>query len=156
MLPISANADYFGTIIYYKCDMANDQIIIEYRGGLNETFEKMMENKGPNAWDPWDLVTVDENQQFISKVEKIEKTCDLSDGTYNITIGPEPGNANIQGQLGARMSAWVKISRNGKEIINKTMEELWHLEIPIISKIVVKAKSLQPIITEIEQEHFYR
>ncbi len=155
MAPINASADYSGTIISYDCDIANDQIVIEYRGGVNEAFDELKANKGPNAWYPWDLVTVDKDQRAIVKVKKIFKTCKLSDGKYEITIGPEPGNWNIQGQLGACMSAWVKVSKNGKEIIRKIMEDVWH-DVPIISKIIVKAKQAQPIIIEVKSEDFYK
>ena len=154
--PINASADYSGTIISYDCDIANDQIVIEYRGGVNEAFDELKANKGPNAWYPWDLVTVDKDQRAIVKVKKIFKTCNLSDGKYEITIGPEPGNWNIQGQLGAEMSAWVKISKNGKQIIQKTMEDLWHYDAPVISKIIVKAKQARPIIIEVKREDFYK
>ena len=70
--------------------------------GVNEAFDQLKAHKGPNAWYPWDLVTVDKNQGTIVKVKKIFKTCNLSDGKYGISIGPEPGNWNIQGQLGGR------------------------------------------------------
>lgn len=154
--PTNAFADYLGTIISYNCDKAKDQVIIEYKGGVNEAFDKLMDNKGPNAWYPWDLVTVDKKQKHIVKAKKIFKTCKLSDGEYKITIGPEPGNWNVQGQLGARMSAWARISKNGKEVINRTMEDVWHPEVPIVSRITLKAKEPRPVIIEVKEDDFYK
>jgi len=154
--PENAIADYSGTIISYICDIANDQIVIEYRGGVNEAFDDLEAHKGPNAWYPWKLVTVDKKQQSIIKIRKIFKTCKLSDGKYKVTIRPEPGNWNIQGQLGAAMSAGVEISKNGKQIIQRTMEDLLHPDAPVVSKIVVKAKYAQPTIIEVKWKDFYK
>lgn len=155
IVPVTARADHLGTVVRYNCDRSNDQIVIEYIGGVNEAFDELMKNKGANAWYPWDLVTVDRSQQRIVKTKTILRSCILSDGEYKIAIGPEPGNWNIQGQLGARMSAWVEISKNGKQILRKILEDVWHDQ-PIVSKIVLKAKEKRPAIIEVNEGDFYK
>ena len=154
----NASAEDIRRIVSYNCDTANDQIIIEYLCCGNEKFDELMDKKVSNAWYLWDLVTVDKSQKNIIKVKQIVKTCVLSDGKYKITIGPEPGNWNIQGEEGAAMSAWVKISKNGKEVIRKIMEHIWdrNMDKLIISKIIIKAKKPQPIIIEVKLDDFYK
>jgi hypothetical protein len=154
----NASAEDNRRIITYNCDTANDQIIIEYLCCGDETFEALTNKKVSNAWYPWDLVTADKSGNHIIKTKKIIKTCVLSDGKYKITIGPEPGNWNLQGEHGGDLSAWVEISKNGKKVIHKIMEDNWDWgsNKRIVSKIIFKAKKPQPNIIEVTLDEFYK
>src|SRR4026209_1738730 len=103
LVPLPANADSFYTLVRYECVPAKDQIIISHLGAYNEAGEAMVENKGENEWDPWKLVKIrdDGNRTEIVGVEEVKRTCTLSDGAYEISIRPSPGNYNVQGRCGA-------------------------------------------------------
>jgi hypothetical protein len=153
----NASAEDDRRIVSYNCDTANDQIIVEYLCCGNEKFNELKDKKLSNVWYPWDLVTT--NKSLIIKVKEIIRTCVLSDGKYKVTIGPEPGNWNILGEEGASMAAWVKISKNGKEVIHEIMEHIWDRDMnkkSITSKIIITAKKPQPIVIKVTLDDFYK
>lgn len=94
----SARADFLYKLVGYECDAEANAVILTYRGALNEAGEKMMHDKGPQQWDPWSLIVTTEDGNWVESQNIVRGQCRLQDGVYDITIGPEPGNANLQGR----------------------------------------------------------
>jgi hypothetical protein len=121
---ITAHADSFYNLIRYKCDLQHDHVIISYVGAYNEAGEDLIENKGEDAWEPWTLVDIDSSGERITKLRVIKKQCRLSDGVYNVSIGPTPYTTNINGRCGALMGmpGWVEIKKDDKVIIHRQLD----------------------------------
>ncbi len=120
----TAHADTFYNLIRYKCDLQHNRVTISYVGAYNEAGEDLIENKGKDAWEPWTLLDVDKSGERITKQRVIKKQCQLSDGVYNVAIGPSPYTSNINGRCGALMGipGWVEIAKNGKVITRRELE----------------------------------
>ncbi len=116
--PIIVHADAWYELIRYSCDKKGDSVRVEYVGAYNEQGEVMKKNKGPNEWNPWELVTGDNGSdgRYIKGEKLIRKVCALSDGKYLVEFGPSPCNSDTQGMGGAMMMARAKITRQGKTI----------------------------------------
>ena len=157
LLVSMARADGFGKRVGYDCDTQNDAVIIYYAGASSEVGKKMMK-KSLKQWDPWSLVVKDEkNRDFIGSHKTVHEQCTLSDGVYSITIGPLPGNANLQGKCGGFMSAWVEVKRGDNEILPRHEFEFGdcHVTKPVTTKITIKAGGGAPVIDQVSWDEFY-
>jgi len=153
---IPASADEFYELVGYKCDRANDQIVVTYRGAFNERGREMADHKGPNEWDPWSLVGPGKVENRLGELTTIKKSCKLSDGQYVVEIGPAPGNMNYEGECGAFMSAWTAILKDSKVIGRYQFEQDCTDLNPVITKIVVRARSSEPELTRVQAADFYK
>lgn len=155
----SARADFFYKLVGYECDEKADAVILTYSGGLNEAGKDMMKNKGPRQWDPWKLIVKDKkNRNYIGSHKTVHGQCRLSDGVYEITIGPLPGNANLQGMCGGFMSAWAEVKRNSKMALPRHAFEFGdcHFAQPVTTKIVIEAGGKEPVIKKVPWDDFYK
>jgi hypothetical protein len=106
-----AKADWFHTLVGYKCNPKTDRLIIYFVGAYNEKGEEMVAKKSSNEWAPWSLISM-RDDDHIGELKTVERVCDLPHAKYRLYIGPSPGNANVQGRCGAHMSAWIQVFRN--------------------------------------------
>jgi hypothetical protein len=138
----------------YSCDTANDQLIVYYKGAYNEAGEEMLKQKGENEWDPWSLIETDEDGEIIRSIKTIERTCALAHGSYQIRLGPSPGNSKVTGMCGAHMGAWVEVLRSSEVIVPKQgLGPDCDLKAPVTTKITISPK---PVITTVPADDFYR
>jgi hypothetical protein len=153
-----ANADSFYKLVGYECRKKANSITISYLGAYNEAGEEMMKNKGPQQWDPGELIESMKDEDHIGSLKTIKRKCKLKDGTYTITIGPVPGNSNIQGQCGAWMTAWAEVKHGSKVILPRYNFEAWcdDTETPVTTAITIKAGKNKPIIKTIPWNEFYK
>ncbi len=157
LLVSTARADDFYKRVGYDCDIQNDAVILTYAGASKEAGKKMMK-KSPKQWDPWSLVVKDKkNKDFIGSHKTVYGQCTLSDGVYRITIGPLPGNANLQGKCGGFMSAWAEVKRGDDEILPRHEFEFGdcHVTKPVTTKITIKAGGGAPGIDQVSWDAFY-
>lgn len=155
----SARADFFYKLVGYQCDEKADVLVLTYRGGLNEAGKTMMKNKGPREWDPWKLIIKGKkNRNLIASHKTVRGQCKLSDGLYDIAIGPLPGNANLQGMCGGFMSARAEVKRDSKIILPRHDFEFGdcHVTQPVTTKITIQAGSKEPVIEKIPWDDFYK
>lgn len=152
-----AQADWFHKLVGYQCDQDSGQVVVRYVGAYNEAGEDMINRKGQQEWDPWSLITM-KDDDHIGDLKTVEGTCQLQDGLYRITIGPEPGNFNIQGRCGAHISAWVEIQRGAEVVLPRYIFEgdCHDMDSPITTEIIVKVRSERPLITEVPWDDFYQ
>jgi hypothetical protein len=112
-----AHADWFHTLVGLDCDNASDRLTIYFKGAYNEKGEAMIAQKGANEWLPGDFIVSMRDDDHIGEMTTATRVCKLSHGSLEIHIGPSPGNMNIQGECGAKISAWVEIKRDSKVVV---------------------------------------
>lgn len=154
---VSAHADFFYRLVGYDCEAG--AVIVTYMGGLNEAGKEMMKNKGPRQWDPWKLIVLDrKNRNHIGSHKIVHGQCKLSDGLYDIAIGPLPGNANLQGMCGAFMSAWTEVKRGAEMVLPRHAFESGdcHVAQPVTTKITIRAGGKKPDIEKVPWDDFYK
>jgi len=160
VLPTAAVADEFDKVIRYTCDPKADMVTIDYSGSfaVDKNRAKPDQKRSiKDAWDPWSLVILDESRDFVKGIQKIERRCSLSDGRYDVTIAPMPGNSNLNGNCGAWVSATVRVARSGKDVLNAQFEKSCNdFDSPVITRIRVRAGAAPPEKTEISPKEFYR
>ena len=155
----TAYADFFYKLVGYECDEKTNAVILTYTGALNEAGKEMMKNKGPRQWDPWKLIVRDKkNRNFIGSQKTVGGQCKLSDGIYDITIGPLPGNANLQGKCGGFMSAWAEVKRGMDVVLPRHAFEFGdcHVAEPVSTKIIIEAGGKAPVINKVPWDEFYK
>lgn len=154
----AAYADWFYKLVGYSCDTKANTITITYQGAYNEAGEAMIKTKGPQQWDPGELIESMKDVDHIGSLKTIKRKCKLRDGVYTITIGPVPGNTNIQGECGSWTTAWAEVRRGSKVILPHRNFEAWcdDSQTPVITKIIIKAGNDKPIIKTIPWNDFYK
>jgi len=154
----SARADFFYKLVGYQCDKKAKAVILTYTGALNEAGRKLMKNKGPTQWDPWKLIVKSKDGNLIQSYKDIRKQCELEDGTYDVTIGPLPGNANLQGMCGAFITAWAEVRRGAELVLPRHSFEYGdcHSPQPVTTKIVIRAGNKELVVQKIPWEEFYK
>lgn len=142
----TATADEIVNYVKVECDAESDLIKIEYDQ------EERIIPKPPNLINPDDLVEYTEDEKF-SGMKTAIKSCKLSDGLYNVTIGPRPDNTNPQGQCGAYISAWAEISHNSSKWGPYEFEDLeCNSNNLVIEKIIVHGANEGVFITTTTKE----
>ncbi len=157
LLALPASADSFYVLIGFQCDSRNDTLTITYDGAYNEAGKAMLENKRATQWNPWDLVSM-RDDDHIGEVKTVRRTCRLSDGVYEIRLWADPGNTNVQGQCGAHMSAGAEVKR-GKHVLSRvpSFEPDCHdVETPIITRVKIRAGARKGIEARVPNKEFYK
>lgn len=155
----SAHADFFYKLVGYECDEKANAVVFTYVGAHNEAGENMIKNKGPLQWDPWSLVVTDrENEDLVGSLKTVNGQCTLSDGIYQITIGPLPGNGNLQGKCGGFISAWAEVRRGSETVLPRHAFEYGdcHVAQPVTAEIIVEAGGKEPVVRKVPWDDFYR
>lgn len=155
----SAHADFFYKLVGYECDYKANTVILTYSGALNEAGRQMVKNKGSHQWDPWKLIVKDrKNKNHIGTMKTVNGQCRLNDGTYEITIGPLPGNGNLQGKCGGFMTAWAEVRRGTETVLPRHDFEFGdcHVAQPVTTKILIQAGGKEPVITKVSWDEFYK
>lgn len=134
-----AGAEWFHRLVGYQCDVENNQVVLTYRGAYNQAGEEMVRNKGPREWDPWSLSKRNEEGFFATR-KTVRGHCDLADGRYDIEIGPAWLDQNISGVCGANMSAWARVRKGSKVILDRHPFEVYcHPGDLVTTRIVIKS-----------------
>ncbi len=151
-------ADTFYKLVGYECNKKTNTITLTYQGAYNEAGEEMMARKGPQQWDPWDLIVSMKDMDHIGSLKTIKRKCKLRDGVYTITIGPAPGNQNIQGQCGSWITAWAEVRHGSKVVLPRHYFEAWcdDTKTPVTTAIIIKAGKSKPIIKTVPWNDFYK
>jgi hypothetical protein len=125
----AAHADWLHKLVGYACKPENDWLAVTYRRVYNQAGEEMLINKGPDAWNPWDLLEVGEEtspdgarQKVIVGTKSIERTCKLAHGDYTVVIRAQAGNRNPQGRCGAVVAAVATIRKGDVTLFDRALE----------------------------------
>ena len=128
-------ADELYKLVKYKCNIEEDNISIDYVAAFNNEGRKLVDNKGDNDWDPWDLVEIQDSRVVAYK--EIHRTCNLSDYSYNIVISGSTYNSNLLGMCAANVTASINISTNKSSIYKGIFEGRCLTDQPVITNIVI-------------------
>lgn len=144
----SVHAEYYYRYVSYSCDTKRDRLTINYatipyEGDYNP-------EKRTNQWEMHSLIETKEDHRahsIISKINNVTRYCKLSAGTYKITIAPAPGNYDLEGKCGAHMSAWVKVSLEGKILLPDYDFDDYCInpESQITTQIILKPGTVSPV-----------
>lgn len=110
-----AHADAFFKLVGYQCDAKEDRLTLTYDAAANGAGQRMLESKADRQWDPWLLIDM-ADESLIRSMRTVQGSCALSDGVYDIELGPVPGNMNTVGRCGAWISAWAEV-RQGTHVV---------------------------------------
>lgn len=154
----AARADFLYKLVGYQCDAKAGAVVLSYRGALNDAGRKMVQEKGPQQWDPWSLVVTSEDGNWVDSQRTVHGQCQLEDGVYDITIGPEPGNANLQGMCGGFITAWAEVKRGDEIVWPRQTFESGDCQVaePVTTKVVIEAGGKQPVVTKVPFDDFAR
>lgn len=157
LLPSSARADGFRTLVRYECDKAGNVLAITYAGAYNEDGDRMVAQEGDDAWDPWSLLDIQDDEQGtrVSRIKSVSRTCDLGKASYRVTLSGKPGNMDILKRCGLAVSANVLIEQDGTTVFDSALEGDCHDGQPIITRIEV-APGAAPRVVRTPRDEFYR
>ena len=159
MLSVTFVQAGFYKLVGCECDVKADKVIITYIGAADEAGKKLMKDKSPHQWDPWSLVVTAKDRNHIASLKTVHSTCQLTDGIYEITFGPLPGNVNLQGMCGGFMSAWTEVRRGSEMVLPRHAFEsgdCFNTGVPITVKITIEAGGKKPVIETIPWDDFYK
>jgi hypothetical protein len=138
-------------LVGYECAPSQHRLTIAYRleaGADAGDFSKFSE------WNPWTLVSVGADR--IDAVRTIRRTCRIGRHAYALSIGPSPGNWNLQGSCGAEIGAWTSVRRDGVVVLPRLEFEGGdcHSEEPVITRVEF-GDGGKPSITKVPFAEFY-
>jgi hypothetical protein len=148
----TARADWFHTLVGYKCNQVTQRLVVYYVGAYNEEGESMVQHKTLYEWSPSSLITMRDDDHY-GESKSVTRTCELKHGKYEIQIGPSPGNANMQGRCGAHISAWVAIKRDGAPVGSYTFDEDCHSE-DVLVRVSIDSSATPPRLKLVNRNSF--
>lgn len=149
-----ASAEFFHRLVGYQCDSKNNQVVLTYRGAYGAAGEEMIRNKGPQDWDPWSLSKTDDQGFFATRMT-VRGQCDLKDGRYDIEFGPAPLDQNISGFCGANMSAWARVRKGLKVILDRQPFEVYcHPGDLVTTRIIIRSGGKEVIMKKMPRYQF--
>ena len=153
-----SRADSFYTLVGFACDKSMGRLTIHYRGAYNDDGAAMVQQKSNNEWEPGELIASMKDDDHIGSLRTIQRSCKIGRAVYAISIGPTPGNWNIQGRCGASISAWVEVRRNGKVVLpHYELEGDCHdLDTPVTTEIGFEGASSEPVFRKVLPAEFSR
>ena len=153
-----ARADFVHKLVGYECDAKADAVVLTYTGVLNKAGKKKLKQTHPRQWDPWSLIVTTKDGNSVLSEKTVHGQCSLQDGVYEITIGPAPGNANLQGVCGGFITAWAEVKRGAEVVWHRRTFESGdcHAAGPVTTKIVIRSGGKPPVLTEVASDQFIK
>ena len=155
---LAAAYETFYPLLTYTCDKQADTLTVTnslLKGGKGETFNYSHDD---GTYSPWDMVEIDKSsgRSKIVKKNKVVNTCELSSGSYTVTLEPKPFGKTLDGRCGASISASITITYDGIDILEKTpFENYCHGNSPIITRVTTFGKTSEVKIKRIAKYKFY-
>lgn len=142
-------------LVGYKCDRAQDELVLSYYLSPDKP-KGDADSPSEAAWDPWTLVTA-KDDTHIGDLQTVERQCRLSDGLYQVMVGPEPGNYDKKARCGDWMTAWSKVSQ-GAKVISAARSFENACQDPkgqVLTRLVIKGGGKKPVVKTVPVEKFY-
>lgn len=157
LLPAPARADWFRTLVRYECDTAANALTVTYAGAYNEEGDTMIAQAGDDAWDPWSLLEIRDDEQGtrVERIKRVSRTCDLGTASYRVTLSGKPGNMDLIKRCGLAASAHVLVEQGGATVFDSSLEGDCHDGQPIITRIEI-VPGVAPRVTRTPRDAFHR
>ncbi|WP_454259466.1 hypothetical protein [Pseudoxanthomonas mexicana] len=153
----TARADWFRTLVRYECDVESNMLLVSYVGAYNEEGDRMVSQAGEDAWDPWGLLDIrdDDEGTRVVGTKVVSRTCPLDGCTWHVLISGKPGNADILKRCGSMATARVIVALGDAEVFDSALEGDCHDDEPVIARIEVPPG--EPLrVTRVSRSQFYR
>ncbi|MBI3222984.1 MAG: hypothetical protein HYZ46_07995 [Nitrosomonadales bacterium] len=160
MLFLPAHAEQYYQFIAYSCDTENNALTISYSAVSYEG-----EYKPVAANNQWELSSLLETKKdhrghsMVSKINKIERRCELRNSSYTITMAPAPGNLDLDGRCGGHMSARVEVLLGGIVLLPEYEFDpngCKYSDKPITTNIIFEAGSTTPQFKTVLPDEFFQ
>ncbi len=155
----TAMADEVYPIITYTCDKSSDVVKIKNEVKWNDAGKHFVYDADKGIYNPWDWVKISKGlnkTQVIQMVNKVELSCQLSNGIYKVILEPHIFNRDYQSACGKKLSAVVTVFRGGALLLDqKPLEEFCHGNAPIIRGVKVFGKTGKVKLYKIAKHRFY-
>lgn len=142
----------------YKCDPGADAITVTnalLKADEGASFKYSAENGTYNPWDMVEIVRKPDSTRIGSSTV-VTNTCRLSGGEYRVTLEPHIFSNDLNGRCGAAISGAVTVTRDGREVLERTaFEDYCHGNAPIITMIRISGASGESEIKRIPKYRFY-
>jgi hypothetical protein len=138
----AANADMFFKLVTYFCNEHDGYLEIYYQGAWNEYGQELLDQRSENAWD-------------TDSLEVTARVCQLSDGPYQVEIGPSRGNVNYRGRCGGESSAYAVVRKDERLITRTSFEGDCHYSDTVVTNLVVRPDPPRVERTEVKTDEFY-
>ncbi|VAW50541.1 hypothetical protein MNBD_GAMMA06-84 [hydrothermal vent metagenome] len=151
-------SDTIYPLITYSCDPKTDTITLTNSLLKNNEGASYKYSDEDGTYSPWNLVEIDRRTEHtrIVKTKKINKTCKLSSGKYNITIEPQVFSKNMDRSCGTSISAAFTVTFDGFDIKERTpFEDYCHGNSLIITQVTVFGKTSEIKIKRTPRYKFY-
>ncbi len=146
----SARADSYDKLVGYRCDRHADRLLLTYDAAIYGGGQSIEAAKLKTQWDPWDLVEIADDDN-IKATRTIKANCTLSGGTYDIQLGPIPGNVNLNRRCGRWISAWAEVRLGKRTIYPRANFEsgvgCFYLDGTIITRVEIISGRSEPTVT---------
>jgi len=145
-------------LIKYACDKQADILTVTNSILTGDEGKNYQYSAELGTYSPWDMVDIDNksDRAKILKKNKVINTCELSSGTYTVTLEPKTFGKYLDGRCGASISASITVSYDGIDILEKTaFEDYCHGNSPIITRVTTFGKTSEVKIKRIAKYKFY-
>lgn len=154
----ASSVETFYPLVKYACDKQADIVTITNSILKGDEGKNYHYSDKFGTYSPWDMVEIDNtaSRAKILAKKKIIKQCELSSGTYTITLEPKTFGKYLDGRCGASISASLTVTYDGIDILEKThFEDYCHGNTPIITRVTVFGKTVDVKIKRIPKYKFY-
>lgn len=154
LMPLYGYGEAQYVLVGYVCDQAKNELRLTYDPVSDDaSFKK----KRQTQWNPWSLIAM-KDDDHIKSLKTIRRRCHLSDGAYDISLFPQPGNFNVQGRCGAWMTAGATVQKGQKILytIDGFERACDDDQTPVITRVIVRPGSRDTQITKTSQEDFQK
>ena len=156
-LPVLADEAY--PVITFTCDKNKDVIKVKNEVKWGDEGRNFPFSAEHGTYNPWDWVSIEKEALGESKVvpvNKVELSCQLSNGIYKVILEPKIFNSNYLGSCGRKLSAMVTVFRGGALLLDKKpLEEFCRGNAPIIRGVKVMGKTGKVKLYRIAKHRFY-
>lgn len=157
---LPAYADQYYRFIGYSCDTEKNALTISYSAVSYEGEYQPV--AASNQWELSSLLEVKKDHRghsMVSKINKIERRCELRGSIYTVTMAPAPGNLDLDGRCGGYISVRVEVLLGG--IVMLPAYELdsngcKYSDKPITTDIVFEPGSAAPQFKTVPPDEFFQ
>lgn len=160
MFFLPAHAEQYYRYIAYDCDAESNALTIRYTAVSYDGAYKPV--TADNQWELSSLLEIGKDlkgRTIISRINKIERQCELRGRRYTITMAPAPGNIYLAARCGGYLSARVEVLLGGLVVLPEyelDQNGCKSSDKPITTDIIFEADSDVPQFKTVLPDEFFQ